>query len=663
MNEAFGPFAISSDGKWLYAAELDSFAQENDAIIVWDVRAGAIFERVPLPAPEKIGVMQVSSDGKRLLTTNQKGLIDIWDIPARKIIRAMPAYTHALDRAQFSTDGKFIVSSAANEPFKLWDADTGQRLRTIRRSTADLAFDSDFLFSPDSRRFAIGADGILHVYELPTARELGSFYHSGNQAGFTYDGKWVATYDTSNREILITELDSLNDLIRIPVSDEPLALEFSPDKKLLVAVNRKNALAFDTQTGKPGDTERFNDEIEQMKWDRWSLHSKSDSITVYDLVADKTIGTLAPKRVSLANPVISRDGRWLVSLRPSASTLTMWDLSRGTMSRDLLNCCVNVGTFSPDGHLLAWPKDDFDGIEIWDMVTGRTVSKLAASAVMTAAFDPAGRMLAISTEKGVELWDITKPEKIAEFAIGVAEPSFALAFSTDGLRLAAAPSDRGIIWATKGKAEVHLEGNPLYQVTELAFSEDGNQIFANGLTKLPEKKGDEDWSASLDAEATQREAPPALAVWDAATGHLVEISVQPNRIAGVLKLWNAVESGNRTGATQHFRPSAWGTPITFDGSIIVSGRCEGLSCIRDSATGREIAAMGIVSDSGEWIIVTPDGHFDGSDAAIEAVVRWRVGGQLFPASKFEKQFRVPGLLKLVFQGKLTPVADHESGKP
>ena len=45
-----------------------------------------------------------------------------------------------------------------------------------------------------------------------------------------------------------------------------------------------------------------------------------------------------------------------------------------------------------------------------------------------------------------------------------------------------------------------------------------------------------------------------------------------------------------------------------------------------------------------WLAVTPDGFYDASPS-IDAFIRWRVGNELFPATRFAKLFKQPGKVR------------------
>jgi hypothetical protein len=70
------------------------------------------------------------------------------------------------------------------------------------------------------------------------------------------------------------------------------------------------------------------------------------------------------------------------------------------------------------------------------------------------------------------------------------------------------------------------------------------------------------------------------------------------------------------------------------------------------SSGKELASL-IALDERDWIVVTPDGLFDGSPAAWNKIL-WRFNNNTFdyaPVEAFFSDFYYPGLLADIFAGK------------
>jgi hypothetical protein len=106
------------------------------------------------------------------------------------------------------------------------------------------------------------------------------------------------------------------------------------------------------------------------------------------------------------------------------------------------------------------------------------------------------------------------------------------------------------------------------------------------------------------------------------------------------------------------------TAVAFgpDGRRALTGSDDGTARLWDIATGDELARL-ISLDAGEdWLVVTPEGLFDGSEGGRKRVA-YRVGGGLnvVPVDRFFQDFYRPGLLAELSRG-LRPIPEVSLGK-
>ncbi len=102
-------------------------------------------EKTPLdtknsPIQDRVLALAFSPDGKLLLTgggePSRSGELLLWDVAARKIVREFPnAHSDTVFDVEFSRDGRFIVSGAADKFVKLFDAATGKLIRSYEGHT------------------------------------------------------------------------------------------------------------------------------------------------------------------------------------------------------------------------------------------------------------------------------------------------------------------------------------------------------------------------------------------------------------------------------------------------------------------------------------------------------------------------------------------------
>src|SRR5262249_36298770 len=151
------------------------------AVRVWDAATGQ--DVLTLTDTGTMAALLFSPDGKRLLGLTAAGLLKTWDpaggreLAAVQLEAAEPGTAWAL-----SPDGRWIAAarpqignegSKPGEPtaIKVWDAATGELVRTIRARLSDRI---TLAFSPDGKRLAYSGgyrDRLVSLWDVATGYE------------------------------------------------------------------------------------------------------------------------------------------------------------------------------------------------------------------------------------------------------------------------------------------------------------------------------------------------------------------------------------------------------------------------------------------------------------------------------------------------------------
>jgi uncharacterized caspase-like protein len=101
-----------------------------------------------------------------------------------------------------------------------------------------------------------------------------------------------------------------------------------------------------------------------------------------------------------------------------------------------------------------------------------------------------------------------------------------------------------------------------------------------------------------------------------------------------------------------------------DGRLLASASEDGSTFLWDAKTGEHLLTLISLDDGGEWMVVTPQGLFDGTPVSWNQIL-WRYNQETFnvaPIEWFFNEFYYPGLLSDIYGGKRPKVAQDVSKK-
>ena len=408
--------AYSSDGQRIASA-----AALDKPVRVWDVASGRTLYTLVHESP--IQLLLFAPDGKRVITSDEKGTVREWSVSTGQLLRSYEV-KGGVSLMSFMRDGTRALTKSY-DGFQIFDVGAAKTLHTYG---GELFFLYSAIYSRDGSSI-LDAGRFLRRWDAKTGQLISQSALSqdyGYYVAFRPDINRILWRKQGSNTLTLTDISGSAVLATFAHAKQPDHSTLSPDGTRMLSASDNAMMLWDAASGKLLRTFahpdvgpagfKMADSVDSVAFSpdgaRVLSGTSSGTVNLWDAASGQKIWTYkeGPATAIVWSLEFSPDGKSVLAAVSDRSPKLI-DAATGRLLRAFNGHAngflVTIATFSADGSRMMSSSHDLT-TKIWDVASGRLLHSLETGTVHSPAFSPDGTRALLN---GV-VWNLETGERL-----------------------------------------------------------------------------------------------------------------------------------------------------------------------------------------------------------------------------------------------------------